>query len=108
MVGNLAVLNNPKAILGGCTTEKDPYTGLDIIIPNDFSANLTGTPSDPKWVLIRSAMKVNIGRALSKLATDLKLFQGINKLTYGGNGEFKFEPTMLNEDLSAFATINFS
>ncbi|KAM0181752.1 hypothetical protein ACHAPC_007159 [Botrytis cinerea] len=108
MVGNLAVLNNPKAILGGCTIEKDPYTGLDIIIPNDFSANLTGTPSDPRWVLIRSAMRVNIGRALSKLATDLKFLQGINKLTYGGNGEFTFGPTMLNEDLSAFATINFS
>jgi len=107
-VGNLAVLNNPKAILGGCTIEKDPYTGLDIIIPNDFSANLTGTPSDPRWVLIRSAMRVNIGRALSKLATDLKFLQGINKLTYGGNGEITFGPTMLNEDLSAFATINFS
>ncbi|KAF5874207.1 uncharacterized protein Bfra_004213 [Botrytis fragariae] len=107
-VGNLAVLNSPKAILEGCTIEKDPYTGLDIIIPNDFSTNLTGTPSDPKWVLIRSAMKVNIGRALSKLSSDLKFLQGINKFMYGGNGEFIFGPTMLNEDLGAFATINFS
>ncbi|TGO57500.1 hypothetical protein BOTNAR_0200g00170 [Botryotinia narcissicola] len=107
-VGNLAVLNGPKAILEGCTIEKDPYTGLDIIIPNDFSTNLTGTPSDPKWIMIRSAMKVNIGRALSKLASDLKLFQNVNKVIYGGNGEFIFGPTMLNEDLSAFATINLS
>ncbi|KAF7936534.1 uncharacterized protein EAE97_007900 [Botrytis byssoidea] len=107
-VGNLAVLNSTKAILEGCTIEEDPYTGLDIIIPNDFSTNLTGTPSNPKWILIRSAMKVNIGRALSKLASDLKLFQNVNKVIYGGNGEFIFGPTMLNEDLSAFATINLS
>ncbi|TGO09979.1 hypothetical protein BTUL_0148g00130 [Botrytis tulipae] len=107
-VGDLAVLNSPKAILEGCTIENDPYTGLDIIIPNDFSTNLTGTPSDPKWILIRSAMKVNIGRALSKLASDLKLFQDVNKVIYGGKGEFIFGPTMLNEDLSSFATINYS
>ncbi|KAK6606455.1 hypothetical protein H4I96_04917 [Botrytis cinerea] len=75
---------------------------------NDRSWTANGRFNDPRWVLIRSAMRVNIGRALSKLATDLKFLQGINKLTYGGNGEFTFGPTMLNEDLSAFATINFS
>lgn len=106
--GNFGVLNNISAVFTGCKTEKDPYTGLDILIPNDLSVNLAGNPSNPKWILIRTAMKINIGRALAKMASDFKPFQGINKFIYPGNGELKFGPTMLNEDMNIFATVDFS
>jgi hypothetical protein len=105
---NFAVLNSPNASFIGCKTEKDPCTGLDILLPNDFSAALAGNPSDPTWVLMRTAMKINVGRVLAKMASEFKPFKGIDKFIFPGNGELGFGPTLLNEDMNIFATVDFS